>query len=104
KQQAGSDDEAHGRGLGIVDAFDTAGRLRVAQFGHLNAPWGLAQAPAGFGRFSGDLLIGNFGDGRISACLLKASTRGDHLAGDARWAPFHAKGQLGWSGIGLARR
>jgi uncharacterized protein (TIGR03118 family) len=69
KQQAGSDDEAHGRGLGIVDAFDTAGRLRarVAQFGNLNAPWGLAQAPASFGRFSGDLLIGNFGDGRISA-------------------------------------
>jgi uncharacterized protein (TIGR03118 family) len=69
KQQAGSDDEAHGRGLGIVDAFDTAGRLRarVAQFGNLNAPWGVAPAPAGFGRFSGDLLIGNFGDGRISA-------------------------------------
>jgi uncharacterized protein (TIGR03118 family) len=69
KQQAGSDDEAHGRGLGIVDAFDTAGRLRarVAQFGNLNAPWGLAQAPASFGRFSGDLLIGNFGDGRVSA-------------------------------------
>ncbi|HEY6890138.1 MAG TPA: TIGR03118 family protein, partial [Solirubrobacter sp.] len=69
KQQAGSDDEAHGRGLGIVDAFDTAGRLRarVAQFGRLNAPWGIAQAPASFGRFSGDLLIGNFGDGRISA-------------------------------------
>lgn len=69
KQQAGSDDEAHGRGLGIVDAFDTAGRLRarVAQFGNLNAPWGVARAPAGFGRFSGDLLIGNFGDGRVSA-------------------------------------
>jgi uncharacterized protein (TIGR03118 family) len=69
KQQAGSDDEAHGRGLGIVDAFDTSGRLRarVAQFGDLNAPWGLAKAPQGFGRFSGDLLVGNFGDGRITA-------------------------------------
>jgi uncharacterized protein (TIGR03118 family) len=39
----------------------------VAQFGPLNAPWGLAMAPARFGRFSGDLLVGNFGDGRISA-------------------------------------
>ncbi len=69
KQQAGSDDEAHGRGLGIVDAYDTQGRLRqrVAQFGGLNAPWGLAWAPNGFGRFGGDLLVGNFGDGRINA-------------------------------------
>ena len=69
EQQAGSDDEAHGQGLGLVDAYDTTGRLRarVAQFGGLNAPWGLAWAPAGFGRFAGDLLIGNFGDGRINA-------------------------------------
>jgi uncharacterized protein (TIGR03118 family) len=80
KQQAGSDDEAHGRGLGIVDAFDTAGRLRarVAQFGNLNAPWGLAQAPAGFGRFAGDLLVGNFGDGRITAY---------HQISDRRFVP-----------------
>jgi uncharacterized protein (TIGR03118 family) len=36
--------------------------------GQLNAPWGLVRAPAsGFGRFSGDLLVGNFGDGRINA-------------------------------------
>ena len=69
KQRPGSDDEAHGQGLGIVDAFDTSGRLvaRVAQFGRLNAPWGLAWAPPAFGRFGGDLLVGNFGDGRISA-------------------------------------
>jgi uncharacterized protein (TIGR03118 family) len=99
KQQAGSDDEAHGRGLGIVDAFDTTGRLRarVAQFGALNAPWGIAQAPARFGRFSGDLLVGNFGDGRITAYreafrrrFLPAgqlrSGRGDALAIDGLWA------------------
>jgi uncharacterized protein (TIGR03118 family) len=69
KQQAHSDDEAHGRGLGIVDAYDLKGRLRarVAKHGQLNAPWGLAMAPASFGRFSGDLLVGNFGDGRITA-------------------------------------
>ena len=35
--------------------------------GHLNAPWGLVRAPAGFGRFGGALLVGNFGDGRINA-------------------------------------
>ena len=69
KQQAGSDDEAHGQGLGLVDEYDLMGHLRarVAQFGSLNAPWGLAWAPASFGRFSGDLLVGNFGDGHITA-------------------------------------
>jgi uncharacterized protein (TIGR03118 family) len=54
---------------GYVDEFDRNGRL-VARVGHggvLNAPWGLAQAPRSFGRFGGDLLIGNFGDGRINA-------------------------------------
>lgn len=69
QQQAGSNDEAHGQGLGFVDAFDTDGNLlaRVAQHGQLNAPWGLALAPASFGRFGGDLLVGNFGDGEINA-------------------------------------
>src|SRR5262249_53335688 len=33
----------------------------------LNAPWGLALAPDGFGEFSNTLLVGGFGDGRISA-------------------------------------
>jgi uncharacterized protein (TIGR03118 family) len=69
RQQQGSDDEAHGRGLGIVDVYDLDGKLlgRVAQHGQLNAPWGLAWAPASFGRFGGDLLVGNFGDGQINA-------------------------------------
>jgi uncharacterized protein (TIGR03118 family) len=69
KQQRGSGDEAHGRGLGIVDVFDLDGKFlgRVAQHGQLNAPWGLARAPASFGRFGGDLLVGNFGDGQINA-------------------------------------
>jgi uncharacterized protein (TIGR03118 family) len=40
---------------------------RVAQHGQLNAPWGLALAPDSFGRFAGDLLVGNFGDGEINA-------------------------------------
>ena len=40
---------------------------RVARKGELNAPWGIALAPHSFGRFGGDLLVGNFGDGRINA-------------------------------------
>ncbi len=69
KQQPGSNDELHGQGLGFVDVFDPDGNLlaRVAQHGQLNAPWGLAMAPATFGAFGGDLLVGNFGDGHVSA-------------------------------------
>ena len=69
KQEPGSDDEVHHQGFGVVDEFSTNGNLisRIATHGQLNAPWGIALAPAGFGPFSGDLLIGNFGDGRINA-------------------------------------
>ncbi len=62
-----------GGGLGYVDEFSPDGALiaRVASKGKptapLNAPWGLAMAPANFGAYSGDLLVGNFGNGRISA-------------------------------------
>jgi uncharacterized protein (TIGR03118 family) len=63
----GATDETHGYGLGIVDVFDTSGKLvkRLITNGRLNAPWGLAIAPASFGKFAGDLLVGNFGNGRI---------------------------------------
>jgi len=69
KQDEDAEDEIAGQGLGFVDVYDTAGMLvsRVAQHGQLNAPWGLAMAPSDFGRFSGDLLVGNFGDGQINA-------------------------------------
>ena len=69
KQVKGSDDEAHGKGLGIVDEYSTDGVLlhRVATRTKLNAPWGLAWAPAsGFGKASGALLVGNFGDGYVN--------------------------------------
>jgi uncharacterized protein (TIGR03118 family) len=69
KQQAGSGDEQDGKGLGIVDEYSPAGVFmgRVASFGALDAPWGLAWAPAtGFGKASGGLLVGNFGNGQIN--------------------------------------
>jgi uncharacterized protein (TIGR03118 family) len=68
-QDDDAEDDVPGEGNGYIDAFDTSGNLlrRVASAGALNSPWGLAQAPADFGRFSGDLLVGNFGDGRIHA-------------------------------------
>jgi uncharacterized protein (TIGR03118 family) len=56
-------------GAGFVDIFDTNGDLlqRLASGGPLNAPWGVTRAPAGFGGPSGQILVGNFGDGRILA-------------------------------------
>jgi uncharacterized protein (TIGR03118 family) len=69
KQDANAEDEVAGDGLGYVDVFDTAGHLikRLISQGQLNAPWGLVLAPRHFGQFSGDLLVGNFGDGAINA-------------------------------------
>jgi len=68
-QDEDQEDDVAGPGNGYVDAYDTSGNLirRVASAGELNSPWGLALAPENFGRFSGDLLVGNFGDGRIHA-------------------------------------
>jgi len=68
-QDADKHDDVQGRGLGFVDVFDPNGVLlrRIAARGPLNAPWGLALAPAGFGKFANSLLVGNFGDGRINA-------------------------------------
>jgi len=69
KQDAAAHDEIAGGGLGFVSMFGTDGSFegRVFSHGMLNAPWGLAWAPSGFGKFSGELLVGNFGNGRINA-------------------------------------
>ena len=58
-----------GLGLGYVDEFDANGNLvkRLATGGQLDAPWGVTMAPAGFGGFGGDILVGNFGNGEINA-------------------------------------
>jgi uncharacterized protein (TIGR03118 family) len=70
-----------GPGFGFVDVFDANGNLirRFASRGRLNAPWGVALAPADFGRFSNTLLIGNFGDGRINAFDLQSGERQGRL-------------------------
>jgi uncharacterized protein (TIGR03118 family) len=78
KRERGGADEIAGKGLGYVDVFGTNGTLitRLISNGKLNAPWGLAIAPANFGAFSGDLLVGNFGDGKIN---VYDPTTGDFL-------------------------
>ncbi|HEX4598381.1 MAG TPA: TIGR03118 family protein [Burkholderiaceae bacterium] len=69
KQNAQKHDDVSGPGNGFVDVFDTDGHLlrRFASHGRLNSPWGIAVASYNFGPFSGAILIGNFGDGRIGA-------------------------------------
>src|SRR4051812_31836174 len=105
KQDADAKDEVAGRGKGFVDVYDTAGSLlrRFAARGALNAPWGIALAPQGFGRASGALLIGNFGDGRINAydpvsAKLLGGLRDQHgrrLAIDGLWALEFGNGVIG---------
>lgn len=70
-KQGEGGDEAAGAGLGYVDVYAPSGTLvsRFASKGTLNAPWGIAQAPAGFlgnNSQAGSILIGNFGDGKIN--------------------------------------
>jgi len=79
-KQGEDNDEAAGQSLGFVDEYDLDGTLlhRVAGRGQLNAPWGLARAPSGFGRFGGDLLVGNFGNGEINAYTLTPAGRYEH--------------------------
>ena len=68
KQNAQKHDDVAGPGHGFVDVFDTDGHLlrRLASRGPLDSPWGVARASYAFGRFSGDILVGNFGNGRIN--------------------------------------
>jgi len=105
KQNAAKHDDVAGQGLGFVDMFNTSGGFlgRVATRGQLNSPWGLAMAPASFGRFGGDLLVGNFGDGQINAYELQPTGMFEHrgelrgangkvLAIDGLWSLQFGKG------------
>jgi len=60
-------EEQPGPGAGIVDVFDFNGNFvrRFATGAELNAPWAVVRAPSSFGPFGGDILVGNFGDGRV---------------------------------------
>jgi uncharacterized protein (TIGR03118 family) len=79
KQDAQKKDDVAQPGAGYVDEFTPDGQLvaRVVVAGKKNsppnAPWGLALAPSDFGVFAGDVLVGNFGNGRISAYTTKGS-------------------------------
>lgn len=102
QDESGTDDVA-GAGLGYVDAYQPDGTLvqRIASKGDLNAPWGLAVAPGNFGNFSNTLLVGNFGNGRITAFDLNDNSEvgqlqdsnGNVLAIDGLWAIAFGNGK-----------
>jgi uncharacterized protein (TIGR03118 family) len=104
KQDADKHDDVAGAGHGFVNVFGTNGQSlrRFAARGVLNSPWGMTIAPKGFGDFAGDLLIGNFGNGRIYAydrtgeregTLRRAD--GTPLAIDGLWALMPGNGTAG---------
>jgi uncharacterized protein (TIGR03118 family) len=105
RQDADGRDDVAGQGHGIVDVFDLQGNFvqRLIQHGRLDSPWGLAIAPAGFGRFSNDLLVGNFGDGRINAfdpatggfVGVLTSRPGKPIEIDGLWALLFGNGTAG---------
>lgn len=96
KQGPDKEDEDDGPGLGFVDQFDSSGKLLLhLRSGHwMNAPWGIALAPEGFGKESGRLLVGQFGSGEIATFDLEHGNfhgllrglRGQPLTIDGLWA------------------
>jgi uncharacterized protein (TIGR03118 family) len=101
----GSFTSVAGAGMGQVAVFDFDGNLQthLISGGALNAPWGMALAPATFGAFGGDLLVGNFGDGKINAfdptkgVLLGTlqDTNGNPIAISGLWALLFGNGGSG---------
>jgi uncharacterized protein (TIGR03118 family) len=77
-QNAAKHDDVAGPGNGFVDIYDTDGNLlqRFASRRPLNSPWGVTRASFAFGQFSGDILVGNFGDGQINAFASDGNFRG----------------------------
>ena len=107
QDKAGHDD-VKGAGHGFVNVFDRSGRFvrQLVSRGFLNSPWGMTMAPHGFGSLAGDLLIGNFGDGRIHAVSSRTGhlvqtlrgTGGAPLAIDGLWGLLPANGTAGPKG------
>jgi uncharacterized protein (TIGR03118 family) len=101
KQDAEQHDDVSGPGNGFVNVFDMNGNLirRFASQGVLNSPWGVVLTPPGFGQFGNSVLVGNFGDGAISAfdtasgAFLGQLTDGDNpLKIDGLWGLIFGNG------------
>jgi uncharacterized protein (TIGR03118 family) len=88
KQNATKHDDFDFPGFGFVDKFSPKGKLlqRLKHGPWLNAPWGVALAPANFGFFSNHLLIGNAGSGQVAVYDVESG----HFDGLLRDANEHA--------------
>jgi uncharacterized protein (TIGR03118 family) len=105
KQDANKFLDVAGAGNGYVAIFDMNGNLQshLVSGGALNSPWGVAIAPASWGSFGGDLLVGNFGDGHINAYNTKLGfyagalqdMNGNPLAISGLWALIFGNGKSG---------
>ncbi|MBO0728847.1 MAG: TIGR03118 family protein [Acidimicrobiaceae bacterium] len=107
KQDAAKHDDVAAPGAGFVDVYTTSGFLlaHFARGGTLNAPWGIAFAPASFGPFGDDILIGNFGDGRINVFNLFGrflgqldNSMGQPITIDGLWALHFGNSAFGGNG------
>src|SRR5688572_2319718 len=89
-------EEVTGRSVGLVNVFGSDGKLirRFAMGSTLNAPWGVAVAPPSWGDFAGDILVGNFGDGRIGA-FDRATGRAQGQLADFTGQPIRLDGLWG---------
>src|SRR5262249_53323226 len=114
-QDAEKHDDVADPGNGFIDEFDTSGDFlkRFASgtaaggsLTQLNSPWGMAVAPPGFGKFGGDLLVGNFGDSHVNIFNLKTGRFLGQLE-DTNGQPlvlnggFHGPSDKGLWGIGF---
>ncbi len=105
KQSADKKNDVAGAGNGFVSVFDTDGNLvkHLVSNGPLNSPWGVAIAPATFGKFANALLVGNFGNGNINAfdastgALLGTlqDTKGNPIQIEGLWALLVGNGRTG---------
>jgi uncharacterized protein (TIGR03118 family) len=92
KQDADKEDDVSAPGNGFVNVFDTSGNFvkRFASNGALNSPWGMTMAPANFGQLGGELLVGNFGDGRIMP-LIRSTVFLRSIGATTNGAPLRLK-------------
>ena len=104
KQDAKAEDDVSGAGHGFVDVYSKGGKLldRFAKRGPLDSPWGIAMAPKGFSGAGGDMLIGNFGDGKINVYSKSGAflgpmknSMGNPIKIDGLWALEFGNGVIG---------
>jgi uncharacterized protein (TIGR03118 family) len=96
-------DSVSGKGKGAIEEVTFAGKTLVRYLhGQLNAPWGMTVAPASFGKYAGDILVGNFGNGWIPAFTTALAPRGvlkgaggTPVAIDGLWALIPGNGGSG---------